>query len=286
MKVLVLGAYGMIGHTVTIYFHEQGHEVTTLTLKPCTLGSHNVVGNATDINLIKELMKQDFDAVINCIGVLNEFAEKNKSEAIYLNAYLPHKIASLLDDKKAKLIQMSTDCVFSGERGRYREDDVPDGEKFYDKTKAMGEIQDNKNLTFRNSVVGPDINEAGIGLFNWFMKQNGTIMGFVNTYWNGVTTLTLAKAMEKALINDFTGLYHLVPQNKISKYGLCSLFNKHFKGNKIEIIPTEKKAVDKSLISTRKDFKFIVPSFEAMIEEMKDWILAHKELYKHYDIER
>ena len=94
---------------------------------------------------------------------------------------------------------MSTDCVFSGKTGWYSETSSRDGETFYDRSKALGELENNKDLTFRNSIIGPDLNKNGIGLFNWFMKQEGQIYGFTKAIWTGVTTLTLAKAMERCV---------------------------------------------------------------------------------------
>src|SRR5699024_1115052 len=108
---------------------------------------------------------------------------------------------------KTKIIHMSTDCVFSGKIGNYKEDSLRDGETFYDRSKALGELDNQKDLTFRNSIIGPDINENGIGLFNWFMKQEGSINGYSKAIWTGVTTLTLAKAMDSALKEDLVGIY-------------------------------------------------------------------------------
>ena len=101
---------------------------------------------------------------------------------------------------------MSTDCVFSGKTGGYDESSLRDGETFYDRSKALGELENQKDLTFRNSIIGPDLNEEGIGLFNWFMKQTGEINGYTKAMWTGVTTLTLAKAMESAVQQGLTGL--------------------------------------------------------------------------------
>ena len=177
---------------------------------------------------------------------------------------------------------MSTDCVFSGKVGNYTEDSFYDGQTFYDRTKALGEIKDEKNLTFRNSIIGPDINSEGIGLFNWFMKQEDSINGFTGAVWTGVTTLTLAQAMESAVKQNLSGLYNLVNNKTITKFELLKLFNRYFKEDKTLIIPTDTIQLNKSLFCTRKDFKFIVPDYEQMIIEMKNWIFTHKELYPHY----
>ena len=282
MKVLVLGATGMAGHMISLYFKERGHSITAFSMTPF-VHCENIVGNAFDVTLLKKVITEgEFDGIINCIGVLNQRAEDNKSSAVYLNSYLPHQLVDLTKGTRTKLIHMSTDCVFSGKTGNYTEESFRDGETFYDRSKALGEILDDKNLTFRNSVVGPDINENGIGLFNWFMKQKGTIGGFTDVMWTGVTTLTLAKAMEQALQEDLTGLYNLVNNTSISKHDLLCLFNKYFRRGRIEIIPNDKIKVKKTLVKTRGDFSFAVPSYEQMVAEMYDWVMTHRELYPHY----
>lgn len=282
MKVLVLGASGMAGHIISLYFQEQGHDVTGFTRRPISF-CKNLIGDAMNPAEIKSaILSDDFDVVINAIGVLNQNAEDHKSMAVMLNGYLPHFIADTLRNSKTKLIHMSTDCVFAGNTGPYYEDSFPDGKIFYDRSKAIGEVNDDKNLTFRNSIVGPDCNEKGIGLFNWFMKQEGPINGFTGAIWTGVTTLTLAKAMEQALKENLTGLYNLVNNESINKFDLCGLFNKYFRNGEVRINPSDTLQLDKSLRHRRTDFSFVVPSYEQQIKEMADWVNSHKEFYPHY----
>ena len=282
MKILVLGASGMAGHLIALYFKEKGYDVTGFTRRPIVY-CKNILGDATKIDDVKcALNSDDFDYVINAIGVLNQFAENNKSQAVLLNGFLPHFLADTLKNGKTKLIHMSTDCVFAGNTGPYFEDSLPDGRTFYDRSKAIGEISDDKNLTFRNSIVGPDPNVNGIGLFNWFMKQKGSVGGYTGAIWTGVTTLTLAKAMEQAIKENLTGLYNLVNNESISKYDLLGLFNKYFRDGKIMINPNDTVQLDKSLRCTRNDFSFVVPSYEKQIMEMKEWCDYHKSIYPHY----
>ena len=200
----------------------------------------------------------------------------------FLNGTLPHFLTETANPLGTRVIQMSTDCVFSGKQGQYQETDLRDGESFYDRSKALGELNDGFNLTFRNSIIGPDINEGGIGLFNWFMNQQGIIYGYANAIWTGVTTLTLSKAMLAAMEQKLTGLYHLVNNQSISKYELLCLFNRYFKKKNLTILPSKTVQVDKSLINTRNDFFFEVPSYEQMIAETKCWVDAHPELYPRY----
>ena len=281
-RILVLGSIGMAGHIITLYFKEQGYEVTAYSVTPFSF-CDNIIGNAFETGNFKDIILHGkYDVIINCIGILNQAADENRSAAIYLNSFLPHLIADTIRDKDSKLIHMSTDCVFAGNSGPYHESSLRDGTTFYDRTKAMGEVDDNKNLTFRNSIIGPDMNEGGVGLFNWFMKQKGTINGFSGAIWTGVTTLTLAKAMEKAIQENLCGLYNLVNNESISKYDLLILFNTYFRNNSLTILNNNDLKLDKSLRNTRKDFSFTVPSYERMIIEMKQWVDTHPDLYPHY----
>ena len=283
MKFLVLGATGMAGHTIALYLIEKGHEVITYSRSPFSFGQ-NINGELTNDTFLRSLLiDTDYDIVINCIGVLNNTCDQAPANAVFFNSFLPHKIVEILEvDENKRLFHMSTDCVFSGKKAPYYEDSLRDGETFYDRTKALGEIENEKHLTFRNSIIGPDMKEDGIGLFNWFMKQEGTIYGYNQAIWTGVTTLTLAKAMEKAAFEGLSGLYNLVNNESINKFELLKLFNKHFKDERIIILPESKVKLDKTLMNRRKDFHFEVPSYEEMIIEMKDWIESHSSLYPHY----
>ena len=265
MKILVLGCNGMAGHLISLYFKEQGHEVVGFARTKSDLLDVTIVGDASNMQLIKQVIDDgNYDAVINCIGLLNQFAENNKSMAVLLNGYLPHYLVEITKDIKTKVIHMSTDCVFAGNDGPYYENTLPNGVTFYDRSKAIGEIVNEKDLTFRNSIIGPDIKKSGIGLFNWFMKQRGSINGFTKAIWTGVTTYTLAKAMEQALYVNLTGLY------------------KYFRNGSIVINPSDNLQLDKSLRCTRSDFSFVVPTYEQQIEEMREWVDSHASLYPHY----
>lgn len=282
MKLLILGGTGMAGHTISMYFKEAGHDVTAFTRRKIDY-CQNIIGDITDFKALKEIiLSTEYDAIINAVGILNQDAEDSKSSAVLINSYLPHFLSDITKNRKTKIIHMSTDCVFSGKEGNYSESSFKDGETFYDRSKALGEIDNSKDLTFRNSIIGPDMNENGIGLFNWFMKQEGTINGFTKAIWTGVTTITLAKAMEKALEENVTGLYNLVNNEVISKYELLNLFNTHLKNNTVRILESDKVSLNKSLVNTRTDFSFEVPSYKDMVIEMKEWIENHKEYYQHY----
>jgi dTDP-4-dehydrorhamnose reductase len=284
MNFFILGCNGMAGHIISLYLKEQGHSVLGFArVKSRYVDS--IVGDALDTELLRKIIQENkFDSIINCIGILNEFANMNKSLAVFLNSYLPHFLTEVTANTDTQVIHMSTDCVFSGKRGQYTENNLRDGETFYDRSKALGEIEDEKNITLRNSIVGPDINPKGIGLLNWFMQQSGEINGFSKAMWTGQTTLQLAKTMEKAALVRANGLYNAVPDYSISKLDLLHLFNHHLREDSIKINSIEGISADKSLKRTNYEFDFLIPDYVKMIEEMADWINKHKGMYPHYKI--
>ncbi len=284
MKFLILGCNGMAGHMISLYMKEQGHDVLGFAHTKSVLVD-SVEGDAHNVAYVKELIGVDrFDAVINCIGLLNKACDEHQAEAVYLNSYFPHHIAKLTEGTHTQIIHMSTDCVFSGKRGQYTEDDFGDGETFYDRTKALGEIINDKDLTLRQSIVGPDLNKNGIGLLNWFMQMHGEVMGYTGAMWTGQTTLQLAKTMEVAAKERVHGLYNMVPDTKISKCDLLALFNKYIRKEKIAVIPVDKMAADKSLKRTRWDFEYKIPDYEKMVAELAEWMRKHKAMYPHYEL--
>lgn len=284
MKIFILGCNGMAGHTISLYLKEQGHIVLGFgRSKSAYIDS--VAGDAHDTEFLrKHIAENKYDTVINCIGILNQFAEKDKALASFLNAYFPHFLAETTAGTDTQVIHMSTDCVFSGKRGQYTEEDFRDGETFYDRSKALGELEDNKNITLRNSIVGPDINSNGIGLLNWFMQQNGEITGYTKAMWTGQTTLQIAKTIETAAKEKAHGLYNTVPDHSISKYDLLKLFSHHLRGDSLKINPVEGVNADKSLKRTRYEFGCLIPGYEIMVAEQADWIKKHKAMYPHYNL--
>lgn len=275
----------MAGHIISIYLKEQGHDVTGYARQKSRF-VETVVGDATDFELLKATIAEEkYDSIINCVGLLNQFAENNHAQAVLINGYLPHFLAQVTEGTDTQIIQISTDCVFSGKTGGYTEESVPDGTLFYDKSKAIGELNDEKNITLRNSIVGPDIKAKGIGLLNWFMQQDGPVNGFSRAIWTGQTTLQLAKTIEQAAITKAHGLYNMVPDESINKYELLKLFNTYIRRLPIEINAMDQFVVDKSLVRTNyKGFEYRIPGYETMIKELGEWMRQHKELYPHYNI--
>ena len=227
MNLLVIDSSGMVGHVVAMFMQEQGHNVTGYsekTFEPI----NTIVGLLYDVERIKrEVNTGKYDAVIYCAAIINESAETDKARAVFINSYLPHFLEQITVGTKVKVVCRSTDCIFSGERGRYTLDDTPDAKSFYARTKAIGEVINDKDITIRTSLIGPEYDKAGTGLFNWFFHQNGGVNGFVNTIWTGMTTLEFARQIEYLLVNNMHGLFQLVPEYAINKYDLLVLFEKY-----------------------------------------------------------
>lgn len=274
----------MAGHMLVQYLKETGYDVTAFAREK---GYHTkqILGDAMNSSELKQIVCENFyDIVINAIGVLNKAVDRNLASGIYLNSVLPHFLAETLAESETKLIHISTDCVFSGKEGNYRENSNPDENSYYGRSKALGEINDNKNLTIRTSIIGPELKSNGVGLYHWFMKQKGCVSGFTNVLWSGVTTLELAKAIDAAIHQNLTGLYHLSNNHKISKCELLQLFNKYMRNNEITIMPDDSLISDKSLLNTRTDFNYRIPDYEEMIKELTRWMKQHKDLYTQYNI--
>lgn len=284
MNYLVLGVNGMAGHMIAGYLQEQGQSVLGLGRRESPI-CPTYIGNVCDQAVLPRVLEaDDFDYVINCIGKLNQAVDQNLPEGIYLNSILPHLLAGLLRGKRAKLIHLSTDCVFQGTKGAYVERDRPDAETYYGRSKALGEVIDDKNLTIRTSIVGPELKSDGVGLFHWFMSQQGDVPGFSHVIWSGVTTLQLAKAVLRDAGEPRTGICHLVNNKTISKYELLALFGRYCRGGQTpRICQTSVPRCDKSLRTT--DASISLPDYGDMVAEMAEWIRGHPGLYRQYALE-
>lgn len=280
MRILVLGKNGMLGHVVYNHFKENGYTVygTTQTTDIVWDAYENLEGIE---DIIKEVKP---DAVINCIGILNQVCEANKPLAVKLNSLLPHYIDSLSEKYNFKFVHVSTDCVFEGTTGKYDETVPSDATSFYGRSKALGEVRNDRSVTLRTSIVGPDANPKGIGLFQWFMKQENEVGGYSKVIWTGVTTIELAKQIEVAIKNNLTGLNHVVNNDFISKKDLLALFKESFNKN-ITINDNDSVVSEKTLVRTDKSYNFDVPSYKQMVEEMRTWVDNHKELYPNIVVE-
>ena len=283
-KILVLGANGMAGHIITIGLKESFNFYDIMSvarsnsiIKPTYILD---VLNFKDLEaLINTTMP---NIIINCIGILNKNAENNPEKAVLINSYLPHFLEAITKNTNIKIIHISTDCVFSGKEGNYLETSFKNGIGYYAQSKALGEIINKKDLTFRTSIIGPELNNAGIGLFNWFYNQKGEINGYTKAIWTGITTIELLNAIKAAITENLCGLYHLVNNKRISKFDLLNLIKDEFVKN-IILIEDNNYKIDKSLLNTRKDFDFKVKEYKEMVSDMNFWIKKHKNLYNHYN---
>lgn len=279
MKILVFGCNSMSGHLIALYFQERGHEVygydsTTQANLPIKV----VTGSYYELDKITQLIsKECFDAIVNTTAVVNQFADEDKANATFINAFLPHYLAKITKNTKTILVHRSTDCIFSGSRGNYGLQDTPDATSFYARSKTLGEVINEKEITIRTSLIGPELDPNGRGLLSWFLRQEGVVQGFSNSIWTGLTTIEFAKVILHLIEHKVSGLFQYVPNTQISKYSLLILFSKYFSGNQ-NIIKVENNKTDKSLIPIIAD-GFKVASYDVMIAEMADWINNHPTLY-------
>lgn len=284
-KLLVLGACGMAGHMICEYFKTLPEKYMVYGIcHNIKLADDSILLDIRDLNLLDTTIQSiNPDIIINSIGILNKNAEKNPSNTIFINSYFPRYLEEYLKNTNTKFIHLSTDCVFSGETGNYSEASVSDGKDIYARTKILGEINNNKDLTVRTSIIGPELKENGTGLFHWFMKQNGTVKGYSKVIWSGITTLQLAKCLNLMIEDNLTGLYNLASKDPINKYELLKIINSVFHKN-ILIENHEEFNSDKSLISIRKDFSIELPTYTEMLNELKNWMKKNLHLYSQYSL--
>ena len=271
-KVLVLGSSGMIGHIlVKIIKHNELFQVSNISRRK-TIFDDTLICDVTDFKKLEENIKKiSPEYIINCIGVLIKESNINPKNAILINAYLPHFLESISEKYNFQLIQISTDCVFSGCDGGYHEESTKDAKDIYGVSKGLGEIISKSHLTIRTSIIGPEIKNQPQGLFEWVLKnKNKKIDGFSESIWSGVTTIVLSKAIIYCIDNNIKGLLH-VASNKISKFDLICVINDVFNLG-VDVKKVSGKKSDKSLITNRDDFIFNVPSHFEMISQMSDFI--------------
>ena len=283
LKVLIMGSANIIGQVVGLYFRENGHDVTGYDSKPCRYYD-SIQKSLYDLDCIKETIQSGcYDAVLNFTAVVNQNAEQDKAEASYINCFLPHYLEKITHNTKTVIVHRSTDCIFSGKKGGYIIDDIPDGESFYAKTKAIGELINQKDITMRVSLIGPDPDSNGDSLFPWFLRQNGEVNGFTDAIWTGITTIEFARVIEKLLLQKAHGLFQCAPDTSISKYELLKVFEKYFPNNR-KVIPISKNRVDKSLIPFMGDYKVDIPDYDTMVADMLLWVKNHKNIYKNFEV--
>jgi dTDP-4-dehydrorhamnose reductase len=260
-KVLVMGASGMLGNTVLRLFGQSpgysaigsARSVAVLPLLPEKLRGRVVCG--VDVENVDSLVRLFGsirpEVVINCVGVIKQLAEATDPlSAIPINALLPHRLARLCEAAGARLVHISTDCVFAGTRGMYREEDASDAKDMYGRTKYLGEVDYPHAVTLRTSIIGHELNSAH-GLIGWFLAQQGSVQGFTRAIFSGLPTVELARVMRDFVIPQprLRGMYH-VSAEPITKCDLLRLVAQVYEKS-IEIIPDDRLAIDRSLDSSR-----------------------------------
>lgn len=260
-KVLVIGASGMLGNAVLRFFAQSpGFNVTgsarsagLLKRLPAELHSRIVCGVDVENpdSLARVLAAVRPHVVINCVGLVKQLAEADDPlAAIPINALLPHRMARLCDVAGARLVHVSTDCVFTGSRGNYRESDAPDATDLYGRSKLLGEVDYPNAVTLRTSIIGHELDSAH-GLVGWFLAQSAAVKGYSRAIFSGLPTVELARVIRDHVIPkpELRGLYH-VSAAPIAKLELLQLVAKAY-DKPIGIIPDDKLVIDRSLDSTR-----------------------------------
>ena len=285
MRVLILGATGMAGHVVAEYL-AQKPEYDIIRCARNSSSQDTIDLDVTEFSHVEDVLRERRpDIVVNCVGILIRACEDRVDQAILINSYFPHFLSRLGKKCGFKLFHISTDCVFSGNRGGYSEDDFRDGDTVYARTKALGEVANERDLTLRTSIIGPELKSNGTGLLHWFFAQKGTIKGFTKTYWSGVTTLELAKVVARCIEGGLTGLRNVTVPRKISKFDLLIECQKVWQHNQVEIVPDASHVSDKSLVSRWRDTTLRLPSsYTIMLSELQDFMNQHRDWYCNYPL--
>lgn len=279
MKILILGAYGMLGHKL---FQKLSLQFDTYaTCRQIRLSESmtkifprerllpDVLVEDSD-SILQAIVRVQPDAIINCIGVIKQLdTAKDPIPSIAINALFPHRLALLCRTAGIRLIHFSTDCVFSGKKGMYNLQDISDADDLYGRTKYLGEIGGEGCLTIRSSIIGRELDSSN-GLVEWFLNQTGgSVKGFRRAIYTGFTTLEMSKIVTKILLNysDLTGVWQIA-STPISKYDLLCRIKEKMKLD-IRIEPDDQFVCDRSLdgkLFTQRT-GYLAPGWDKMIEE-------------------
>jgi dTDP-4-dehydrorhamnose reductase len=280
-KILILGAAGMLGNAAyRLFATSPGFEVIGTIRGGAPVGLEQSATarlrsgvNATDQDsLVRVIGETRPDLVINCIGVVKQLsAAKDPLVSISLNALLPHRLAELCAAAGARLVHVSTDCIFDGRKGDYTEADPSNAEDLYGKSKFLGEVDYPNAITLRTSIIGHELNSAH-SLIDWFLNQPGpTVKGYRKAIYTGLPTVELARVIRDVLVPrpELRGLWH-VAADKINKFELLKLVAQEY-GKTIEIIPDDAVAIDRSMDSSR--FRaatgYVAPAWPELIARMR-----------------
>tara|TARA_A100001011_G_scaffold400077_2_gene512170 strand:+ start:9346 stop:10200 length:855 start_codon:yes stop_codon:yes gene_type:complete len=281
-KVLVLGSSGMLGHMIHHFLDStKSYDLNNLSLRN-KLNPQTIIADVSDqeklSNLINDLSP---NIIINCVGVLIKGSKENLKNTIYVNAYFPHFLKEICESINCKLIQVSTDCVFSGKNGGNDENSIKDATDDYGKTKSLGEFNSKTHLCLRTSIIGPELKQNGEGLMHWLFNQQGSVNGFKNVFWSGVTTLELSKVIHYSIENNISGLWNVTNGEAISKHDLLEKIIKVFSLSNIKLESDTDKFSDKSLKSIR-EINYEVPTYNLMLQELHKYFNNNRDLYNYY----
>lgn len=280
MKVLIFGVTGMLGNAMFRVLSECADLIvygTARSKSAChhfsgDLSRRIIVGTDVENNdsLVKAFAAVRPDVVINCVGLVKQLADANDPlQAIPINTLLPHRLAALCQAAGARLVHISTDCVFSGVKGNYLETDFPDAYDLYGRSKLLGEVDYPHAVTLRTSIIGHELS-GHRSLVNWFLAQQGSVKGFTRAIFSGLPTVELATVVRDVVLprKDLHGLYH-VSAKPINKFNLLKMLAQAY-GKIIEIKPSEEIVIDRSLNSDR--FKEVTgyapPEWEILVQRM------------------
>lgn len=280
MKIMVIGATGMLGNAMIRVLSEKTDWQVFGTARSESAKRFFTSGIAARLifgvdveqqdSLIKAFSQIRPDVVINCVGLVKQLVEADDPLlAIPINALLPHRLARLCDLAGARLVHMSTDCVFTGEKGNYRESDPSDADDLYGKTKLLGEVVYPHTVTLRTSIIGHELQSAH-GLVGWFLSQQERCNGFTRAIFSGLPTVVLAQVIRDVVIQhpNLSGVYHIAAQ-PISKYDLLKSIASVYRKS-IEIIPDDRLVIDRSLNADlfRAATGYVAPEWTALIKTM------------------
>jgi dTDP-4-dehydrorhamnose reductase len=280
MRVLILGGAGMLGHKICQRFRQRFDTWTTVQASPKEISAYDlldpqrIVGGVDVMNfdsVVRAVADVKPHAVINCIGIIKQVKEaKDPIISLVINSLFPHQLANLCRAGGIRMFHITTDCVFSGRKGNYTEDDVSDAEDLYGRTKFLGEVHAPGCLSLRTSIIGRELNTSN-GLIEWFLgNRGGKVRGYQRVNYTGFTTLALADIIAHLLENhpDLHGLYQ-VSSDPISKFDLLNIVNQTYSLN-IKIEADQDVVCDRSLDSSRfrQAAGFKPPSWPEMIAQM------------------
>ncbi|NWE45767.1 dTDP-4-dehydrorhamnose reductase family protein [Pseudomonas gingeri] len=281
MKVLVLGVTGMLGHAVFRVFGDDAQHEVWGTLRSASALRHfpeidhpRLVTGVDVLDhdmLVAVLTKVSPDIVINCVGLIKQLADANDPlTALPINAMLPHRLGRLCELARARLIHVSTDCVFSGRTGAYAESDISDAEDLYGKSKYIGELHDLPHaVTLRTSIIGHELGSS-YSLIDWFLSQEGCVKGFAKAVFSGLPTVELARVMKDYVLPhpELSGLYHVAAE-PVSKLDLLRMVASEYDKN-IEVRSDDALVIDRSLDGRRfrEATGYSADSWPALIKSM------------------